>query len=94
MLMSLAFSLIGLECLRIWLGVWQTIRVGNGHIGTFRLSMYNFFTTARVGMLFGAGVLLFWIVSARSYWFARSSDDLRDDSAPFGILLPSPTSSD
>jgi hypothetical protein len=32
--LSLAVSLLGIQLLRLWAGVWETIRVGNGHIGT------------------------------------------------------------
>ena len=32
--LSLAVSLLGIQLLRLWAAVWETIRVGNGHIGT------------------------------------------------------------
>jgi hypothetical protein len=31
---SLAVSLLGIQFLRLWGAVWETVRVGNGHIGT------------------------------------------------------------
>ena len=59
-LVSVAFSVIGLEGLHLWLSPWQVVRFGNGHVSTFRLSMYNYWTFSYVLSLLAAGLAVFW----------------------------------
>ena len=43
-LASLAASVIGVQLLELWLAVWEAIRVGNGHMSTFRAATWNRWT--------------------------------------------------
>ena len=47
-------------CLVLWSMPWEAIRVGNGHIGGFRLATYNRYT---LGVPLLVGVLVFWLTA-------------------------------
>jgi len=54
--------------------VWETERVGNGHIGSFRAATTHIWAHQHLGELFVGGMLLFWLVarmSARFSWPSR-----------------------
>jgi hypothetical protein len=61
-LTSVAVSLLGSQCGVLWSMPWEGIRVGNGHIGAFRLASYNR-PWHNLGVLFVGGVLLFWLIA-------------------------------
>jgi hypothetical protein len=63
-LASLAGSFIGMQCFELWLAVWEAIRVGNGHLSTFRAATWNRWTQNHYALEFAAAVLLFWLVGA------------------------------
>ena len=61
---SLAVSFMGVQLLELWLGVWESIRVGNGHISVFRAATWNRWNQTHHGLEFAAGAALFLFVSA------------------------------
>ena len=62
-LTSVAVSLLGCYLFVLWSMPWEAIRVGNGHIGGFRLATYDRFN---LRTLFVGGVLLFWLIALLS----------------------------
>lgn len=75
---SLAVSLLGVQFLRLWFGVWETIRVGNGHIGTgIRSAAAANWARELFDQQLIVAVVLFWLV-ALSYYrvaFVGRSDE-------------------
>jgi hypothetical protein len=59
-LASLAASFLGLQVGQLWLTLWEIIRVGNGHMSSFRLATQDPWSQQHVGALFVAGVVMFW----------------------------------
>jgi hypothetical protein len=59
---SVAVSFLGLQCLRLWGGVWEVVRVGNGHMTSIRAASHNGWMHHVDGQLIG-GILLFWLVA-------------------------------
>jgi hypothetical protein len=45
------------------LGVWETLRVRNGHISVFRAASYTMWTHHHVGALYATGIVLFCVVA-------------------------------
>jgi hypothetical protein len=74
-LASLAVSFLGLQVGQLWLGVWETIRVRNGHISVFRAASRTIWTHQHGGLLIVASIALFWIVglTPRQTMFRRAS---------------------
>ena len=66
-LVSVAVSLLGLQSLRLWLAVWETIRVGNGHMTTMRAASYTRWNHQYPGAEFVCGILLFWMIGVCCY---------------------------
>ncbi len=62
-LASVAVSLLGLPFGQLWLMVWEAVRVGNGHMSTFRAASYDPWPHEYLGVLFAAGVLQFWLIA-------------------------------
>jgi len=82
---SVAVSFLGLQCLRLWGGVWEVVRVGNGHMTSIRAASQNGWMHHVDGQLIG-GVLLFWLVAlccSPVGAVERSSEDRH----PHGALL-------
>ncbi len=74
-MVSVAVSFLGLQSLRLWLGVWEVIRVGNGHMTSIRAASQNRSMHPVDGQLIG-GILLFWLVAlccSRVRWLEHSS---------------------
>lgn len=61
-MVSIAVSFLGLQSLRLWGGLWEVVRVGNGHMTSIRAASQNIWIHHVDGQLI-AGVLLFWLVS-------------------------------
>jgi len=53
--------------------VWETERVGNGHISSFRAATTHIWAHQHLGELFVGGMLLFWLVALMSARFSRPS---------------------
>jgi hypothetical protein len=86
-LASVAVSFLGVQCLRLWLGVWEVVRVGNGHMSSIRAASYSRWSQQYVGADFIGGILLFWLIALICYrvvWDDEHSTDVR---GPPGILL-------
>jgi hypothetical protein len=75
LLTGVVVSLLGLGAGQLWSAVWETIRVGNGHMSLFRSASYTVWTEHHAGALFICGVLLFWLIAYLSHRLA-SDDEL------------------
>jgi hypothetical protein len=67
-MVSIAVSVLGLQSLRLWSAVWETIRVGNGHMSSMRAASYTRWNHQYPGAEFIAGILLFWLIA---FWCYR-----------------------
>jgi hypothetical protein len=79
---SLAVSLLGIQFLRLWGAVWETIRVGNGHIGTGIRSAAaaNWARDVSAEQLIVA-IVLFWLI-ALSYHRVASAGPVDERREP------------
>ena len=85
---SVVVCLCGLQLGQLWSSMWEAVRVGNGHMSSFRAASANHWSQQHVGTLFVSGILLFWVVAFVSD--RGVSDGARtspDPGAPGGILL-------
>ena len=57
---SIAFSALGIQLGAVYTGIWESVRIGNDHLGGFRLGRPPW--TQHLEGVFVAGILLFWIV--------------------------------
>jgi hypothetical protein len=62
-IVSIAVSLLGLQALRLWLAIWEVVRVGNGHMTGMRAASYTRWSQQYVGADFVAGIFLFWLIA-------------------------------
>jgi hypothetical protein len=86
-LASVAVSLLGIQCLRLWGAVWEVVRVGNGHMTSIRAASYSRWNQQYVGADFIGGIVLFWLIALicnRVVWDDEHTSDVR---GPHGILL-------
>jgi hypothetical protein len=83
---SVAFSVLGLQFLRLWGAVWETIRVGNGHMTSMRAASQTRWMHHVDGQLLVA-ILLFWLVAlcCSRVWAAEVAGD--EDQRPYGAIL-------
>lgn len=58
---ALAFSALGVQFAVVWSAIWECVRIGDDHFGTFRAARPPW--GDHVDLLFAAGVALFMIVS-------------------------------
>ena len=71
---SLAVSLLGILFLRLWGAVWETIRVGNGHIGTgIRSAAAATWAREIFDEQLVVAIVLFWLI-ALSYHQVASDE--------------------
>jgi len=56
-----AFSALGVQVAVVWAAIWECVRIGDDHFGTFRAARPPW--GDHVGLLFAGGVALFAIVS-------------------------------
>ena len=82
---SVAISFLGLQCLRLWGGVWEVIRVGNGHMTSIRAASQSGWMHHVDGQLIG-GMLLFWLV-ALCYFRVASAERSNQALSPHNALL-------
>jgi hypothetical protein len=66
-LASVAASFLGLQLGQLWGAIWETSRVGNGHISSFRAATQNFWIHQHLGAVFIGGIVLFWLVALLCY---------------------------
>jgi hypothetical protein len=59
---SIVFSLAGLQFAAVWGAIWETVRIGDDHFGSFRAARAP--SGNNLPHLFVADVLLFWIAAA------------------------------
>jgi hypothetical protein len=84
-LVSVAVSFLGLQCLRLWGGVWETIRVGNGHMTSIRAASQTAWLHHVDNQLPG-GVLLFWVVALCCYWMWPAEHPLSATRGPQDVI--------
>lgn len=65
-LTSLVVGFLGLQAGQLWTAAWETVRVGNGHIGGFRMASRLHPWASHVGGLFVGAALLFCLIAASS----------------------------
>lgn len=68
-LASVAVTVLGLQCFRLFGAMWEAIRVGNGHMTGMRAATYNRWSQQYVGADFMVGILLFWLIALCCYRF-------------------------
>jgi hypothetical protein len=59
-LMSVVVSFVGFQLHILWGALWSTIRLGNGHVGGYRLARIAWLPYASALII--GGVLLFWLI--------------------------------
>ena len=62
-LASIAASVLAFQLGQLWLGVWESIRVRNGHISLFRAATWNRWPHQHALALLIGGIAVFWIVA-------------------------------
>src|SRR5436190_2244498 len=75
-LTSVAASFIGVQVGELWLDVWEAVRVGNGHMSSFRAATSNRWSQQHHGAELVGGILLFWVIAlfyARVVWDEKCS---------------------
>jgi len=86
-LASLAVALLGMQTFRLWGGVWEAIRVGNGHMTSIRAASSTGWPHQYPGADFVGGVLLFWFVALICYQAVSDEEHVADRRSPRAILL-------
>jgi hypothetical protein len=86
-LASVAVSVLGLQCLRLWGAVWEVIRVGNGHMTSIRAASYSRWNQQYVGADFIGGIVLFWLIALICKRVVSGGEHATDVHGPRGILL-------
>jgi hypothetical protein len=86
-LASIATAFLGTQCFRIWGGVWEVIRVGNGHMTSIRAASYSGWTMQYGGAAFIGGILLFWLTALICYRAMSDDEQATDVHGAGGILL-------
>ena len=82
--LSLAISLLGVQVSRLWFGVWETIRVGNGHIGTgIRSAAAARWAPELFDEQLIVALVLFWLIALSYYRRHGRGDEVR---APSGWI--------
>jgi hypothetical protein len=83
---SIAVSLLGLQCFRLFAAIWEVVRVGNGHMTGIRAASDSRWSQLYVGADFIGGVLLFWLIAFCCYRFLSQQNSVEPARRP-GILL-------
>jgi hypothetical protein len=86
-LSSLAASFLGLQFLQLWFAVWEAVRVGNGHMSSFRTATWTHWGQQHQGAHFIGGIFLFWLVAFLSSQGTSGEQVSLDVSTPRGLLL-------
>ena len=86
-LASLAVAVLGMQAFRLWGGVWEVIRVGNGHMTSIRAASSTGWPHQYPGADFIGGVLLFWLVALICYRTMSDGEEVADLGNPRAILL-------
>jgi hypothetical protein len=82
-LSSVVVSSLGLQGLRLWLGVWEVVRVGNGHMGSIRAASYTRWPLHELEAQFVASMVLFWLIAL----VVSDDEHAAVADGPQGILL-------
>ena len=69
---SIAVTVLGIQCFRLFGAVWETVRVGNGHMTTMRATSYTRWSQQYVGADFLAAIVLFWLIALCCYRVAAN----------------------
>ncbi len=84
---SVAVSLLGIQLLRLWGGVWETIRVGNGHIGTgIRSAAAARWAHELFDEQLIAALVLFWLIALACHRLAPAGSSAGRPGPPSSLL--------
>ena len=86
-LASIAVTVLGIQCFRLFAAVWEVVRVGNGHMTSIRAASYSRWSQQYVGADFIGGLLLFWLIAVICYRSVSNDEHFTDVREPRGILL-------
>ncbi len=86
-LTSVAAALLGSQAFRLWGGVWEAIRVGNGHMAGIRAASSSHWLKQYGGADIFCGFLIFWLVALICYRALAEDEHVPDSRAPFGVPL-------
>jgi hypothetical protein len=86
-LASMAVAFLGMQCFRLWGGVWEVIRVGNGHMTSIRAASSTGWVHQYVGADFLGALLVFWLVALIGYRAVTDLEQATDARALGSILL-------
>jgi len=59
---SIAASIVGLQLGVVWSAIWETVRIGDDHFGSFRATRPPW--DGHLAAVFAGAVILYWIVAA------------------------------
>lgn len=62
-LVSVAVALAGQQLFRLWGGLWEVVRVGNGHMTSIRAASQTVWAKQFAGADFIAALVVFWVVA-------------------------------
>jgi hypothetical protein len=62
---SMALSALGVQLGAVWGAIWECVRIGDDHFGSFRAARAPI--GRHVGALFAGGIVLFWLVALSSF---------------------------
>lgn len=84
--LSCAVSTGGIVSFQLWGSIWEVVRVGNGHMSSFRAARSPWVQYFRE--LFAGGVVLFWLIALTCDRTMSHDEDARPDvGRPDGIRL-------
>lgn len=83
-LAAAATSFLALQLGQLWLGLWEAIRVRNGHMSSFRAATWNPWPHRYGVALFVGGILAFWLIAAS---WRRAPRDLTRNAAMFACTM-------
>lgn len=86
-LVSLAVAVLGIQCVRLWGGIWEVIRVGNGHMTSIRAASSTGWVHQYPGADFLGAVAVFWLVALAGFRTAFDQEREAVGDAVDGIVL-------
>ena len=81
----MAVAVLGVQCFRLWGGVWEVIRVGNGHMTSIRAASSTGWVHQYPGADVLGAVLAFWSVALIAHRRFADAEEVTDG-AIAGIL--------
>ena len=75
-LASAAVTFLGVQSFRLYGAIWESVRVGNGHMSGMRAATSNRWSHQYPGADFMAALLLFWLIAVTLTWKRRQAQKL------------------